>query len=125
MIDSYGNALLKMTGDQMNPAMRHADPNHPANHPAGVRPPSLPGRMTPSGQQGGPGTPQQQNGSHPLSHPAPPTSGSGTGAMGGSPNDCPNLPDLNFDPTIMNGESTQHNLDVSWVYSPPSHPPDF
>ncbi|PVD39460.1 hypothetical protein C0Q70_02091 [Pomacea canaliculata] len=99
-------------GDQMNPAMRHADPNHPANHPAGVRPPSLPGRMTPSGQQGGPGTPQQQNGSHPLSHPAPPTSGSGTGAMGGSPNDCPNLPDLNFDPTIMNGESTQHNLDL-------------
>lgn len=97
----------------MNPAMRPTDPNHMSNHSMGGRPPSLPGRMTPSTQHGGPGTPQQQNGSHPLSHP-PSSSTAGTGSLGGGLPECPNLPDLNFDPTaIMNVEPNSQNLDVS------------
>lgn len=94
---------------------QHGEHSQPGGA-AGGRPPSLPDRLTPSTQQqGGPATPQQQNGSHPLSHP-PPTSSSAPAisAPGSSgTGDCSNLADINFDTTLMNGDANPSGLDVS------------
>ena len=81
----------------------------------GGRPPSLPGRLTPSTQQGGPATPQQQNGSHPLSHPPPTSSSAPALSVPGSSGagDCGNLADINFDSSLMNGDANPSGLDVS------------
>ncbi|XP_070185204.1 zinc finger MIZ domain-containing protein 1-like isoform X2 [Littorina saxatilis] len=94
------------------------DPNQMSQPGApGARPPSLPpGCQTPSNQQCGPPTPQQQNGSHPLSHPpptsssAPPTSMPSNGG-GGVGLDCGNLADFNIEASL-NGDATPSGLDL-------------
>ncbi|XP_076461438.1 zinc finger MIZ domain-containing protein 1-like [Babylonia areolata] len=125
-------------GEQMPGMQNPGDPNQQGNANnmgAGAgRPPSLPGRLTPSTtqqpqpqpqqqqqQQGGPATPQQQNGGHPLSHPAPVSSSSASSSSStasapcstaaaassvASTTDSTSFPDLTFDSSLMNGDST-------------------